>query len=232
MSDNKQEFDNYAQTYAELLKDPVRDAFAPGSAFFAERKWILLEHMLRSQGRDARQMSWLDVGCGQGDLLRLGAPSMHNVAGCDVSAEMLASCRDLPTRVQTDPLQIPYDDASFDLVTAVCVYHHVPAESRDQLTTEISRVLRPNGLFCIIEHNPFNPMTQLIVSRTPVDQDAHLLTAGKSARLIKRAGLREVAREYFLYLPESLYRKLPMMESILRRVPAGGQYALTGQKTA
>jgi hypothetical protein len=46
---------------------------------------------------------------------------------------------------------------------------------------EIQRVLRPGGVFSLIEHNPLNPVTRLIVSRTPVDGNAKLLTASGHA---------------------------------------------------
>jgi SAM-dependent methyltransferase len=105
------------------------------------------------------------------------------------------------------------------------VYHHVEAKDRAALSAEIGRVLRPKGTACIIEHNPFNPVTQLLVSRIPVDDDAHLLTAGTAHRLLREAGLASSETLYFLYFPETLYQKARKIESWLRRVPAGGQYA-------
>ena len=39
------------------------------------------------------------------------------------------------------------------------------------------RVVRPGGLLCIIEHNPFNPLTRLAVVRCEFDRDAVLLPA-------------------------------------------------------
>ena len=63
--------------------------------------------------------------------------------------------------VQQDPERLPYGTGEFDLVTAVCVYHHVTVDDmRHKLTAEIRRVLKPGGIFCIIEHNPLNPATQ------------------------------------------------------------------------
>src|SRR5205823_5259609 len=92
--------------------------------------------------------------------------------------------------LQPEPDRLPFGDASIDWVTAVCIYHHVPQPDRAALTTEARRVLRPGGIFAIIEHNPLNPAVQLIVRRTPVDEHAELLTAGCARRMARRAGFR------------------------------------------
>ncbi len=138
----------------------------------------------------------------------------------------------IETRVQADPLQIPFGDGEFDFVTAVCVYHHVVPEDRLALTREIRRVLRPNGIFCIIEHNPLNPVTRLIVSRTPVDADAILLKAGEARDLTRQAGFRTLQQDYFLYFPQSIYGVVGFLETALAKVPLGGQYALFTKKTS
>ena len=84
----------------------------------------------------------------------------------------------------------------------------------------------------MVEHNPFNPATQIIVRRTPVDAHAHLLTAGRAKRYMRECGFRHLACEYFLYLPEKLYGKAGFLESSLDRVPLGGQFAIFAEKPA
>ena len=91
-------------------------------------------------------------------------------------------------------------------------------------------MLRPGGVFCVIEHNPFNPVTRLIVERTPVDADAILLSVAEARRLAVAAGLLAVERNYFLYFPQALYRYLGGVEAALAKVPLGGQYALFSTK--
>jgi len=225
------EFDQYAAGYRALLHDPIRERFAPGSAFFAERKWLLLRAFLARRGVRIENARWLDVGCGQGDLLRLGKPSFAQVAGCDLSREMLAAAADLNVAVQPAPDSLPFPSGEFHLVTAVCVYHHVASdEMRRRLTAEIARVLKPGGFFCIMEHNPLNPATRLIVRRTPVDRDARLLRAAESRALAAGGGFRVLEREFFLYLPERLYRPAWFVEAWLKKLPLGGQYAVFAEK--
>jgi len=224
------EFDVYARRYSNLLKDSVRELFAPGSAFFLQRKWTLIRDFYRRQGRDPGGESWLDVGCGTGEFLRLGRPYFRGAVGCDVSEEMLAASSDLPVRHQTDPLSLPFDDAQFDFVTAVCVFHHIDPCQRPSILADFARVLKKGGVACIIEHNPYNPVTQLIVRRCAVDVNAKLLTAGLTRRLLSAARLEAVSTEYFLYLPEQIYNAAAPLEWLLAKTPLGGQYAVFGRK--
>ena len=119
------EFDSYAREYSELLRDPLRDRFATSPLFFHQRKWSVIQEFFESRGRSMHEASWLDIGCGQGELLRLGQSAFARVAGCDLSQEMLKASEGLEVRLQTTPISLPFDSESFDFVTAVCVYHHV-----------------------------------------------------------------------------------------------------------
>jgi SAM-dependent methyltransferase len=129
-------------------------------------------------------------------------------------------------RVQPGDGKIPFDNARFDFVTAVCVYHHVPPPLRKALTAEVRRVLKPGGLFAIVEHNPYNPVTRLIVSRTPVDAGAILLSSAETRSLLLHERFALDEQRYFLYFPERIYRKTGQLESALCWLPLGGQYAV------
>jgi SAM-dependent methyltransferase len=223
-------FDNYANDYAALIQDPIRDKFASGSQFFFKRKLEVICSFFKRAGIHQEQLDWLDVGCGQGDLLRLGRNSFKSVAGCDPSQGMLKSCEGLEVRHQQELEKLPFDDRAFDFITVVCVYHHVPLERRSMLTAEAVRVLRPGGMLCIIEHNPWNPVTKLIVSRTPVDADAQLLTAAETGRLLSQAGCEALETHFFLLFPERLHRFTKSLEDTFRAMPFGGQYAVFGRK--
>jgi SAM-dependent methyltransferase len=224
------EFDRYADNYRELVRDPIRDAFAAGPDFFHARKWWLLRDFLERRGAVTKDWRWLDIGSGKGELLRLGREAFAQVAGCDPSAAMIEGCSDLPVRLQENPLTLPFPDESFDFVTAVCVYHHVEPRDRGALTQEVRRVLTAGGVFAIIEHNPLNLATRLIVSRNPVDVNAKLLRAGEAERLLRGTGLTPFEKSYFLYVPERLYRRFGIVEDWLKRIPGGGQYAVFGSK--
>lgn len=225
----KPEFDQYSDCYEDLLKDPLRDRFTGGAdEFFHVRKRDLIRGYFHKRGVNTHAMAYLDLGCGKGELASLLSGDFGRTCGCDPSARMLRNLDGIETRVQQDPEVIPYPDASFDFVSAVCVYHHVPSPSRERLTAEVARVLKPGGTFAIIEHNPYNPVTRAIVSRTPVDADAVLLRPGGAKKLLRSQGFSVSGVEYFLYMPERLYRTIGALEAALRRVPLGGQYAAFG----
>jgi SAM-dependent methyltransferase len=219
-------FDAYASDYAALVRDPIREKFANSNKFFFERKVDVIRRFYRRIGKDTRTLTWLDVGCGQGDMLRVGQTYFRHALGCDVSEGMLSSCSGLQVRRQPSPEEIPFDNKSVDFVTAVCVYHHIPEDRRAAFTLELVRVLRPGGIFCIIEHNPFNPATRLIVSRTPVDADAHLLCARAAASLMYGAGAKVLAVRYFLLFPQLIHKYWSGLEDFLSTIPIGGQYAV------
>jgi SAM-dependent methyltransferase len=224
------EFDNYSASYKEMLKDPLCDSFAGSSDFFHVRKRDLIRAYFRKHRTDSKTLRYLDVGCGKGDLASLLVKDFAHVAGCDPSGEMLKGAQNLEVRVQEDPGKIPFDDGQFDFATAVCVYHHVPPPERAALTAEVARVLRPGGVFAIIEHNPWNPATRIIVKRSPVDQNAVLLSSVEARSLLQGAGLPVQEKQYFLYLPEGLYNRVGAAEGMFKWLPLGGQYTVFGQK--
>lgn len=226
------EFDDYSSSYEELRKDSLCAGFAGSTEFFYTRKRDLIRHFFHQRGVDSKKLSYLDVGCGKGELASLLFQDFAHVAGCDPSAGMLegADTR-LNFRRQKDPGKLPFDSGTFDFVTAVCVYHHVPLAERPALTGEIARVLRPGGIFAMIEHNPWNPATRIIVKRSPIDQDAILLNAREARRLMNNASLAPAGQKFFLYLPEPVYKATGGLENLFSQVPFGGQYSVFGQRS-
>ncbi len=219
-------FDAYADQYSELIRDPIRDQFASDSRFFFERKIEIIRSFFHRAGVPTEQLDWPDIGCGQGDLLRLGRRHFKSAAGCDPSKGMLDYCRDLDVRLQLSLDSLPFENGAFDFIPAVCVYHHVPPERRVAITAEAVRVLKPNGKFCIIEHNPLNPVTRVIVSRAPVDADARLLSSKQARFLLTSSGCEILETRFFLLFPERLHQFTRPFEDSLYRLPLGGQFAV------
>lgn len=95
----------------------------------------------------------LDAGCGKGRVaavIRKACPSAE-IIGLDISEELL---RCVPPGIETrrgSMLQMPFPDASFDLVYCVEALEH--AVRIDQAVEEMCRVLRPGGTLVIIDKN-------------------------------------------------------------------------------
>jgi SAM-dependent methyltransferase len=141
------------------------------------------------------------------------------------------AAKGIDARVQKEHLRLPFDGAQFDFVTAVCVFHHIPVDQRSSMVREMRRVLKRGGTAAIIEHNPYNPATRIIVSRTPVDADAVLLSASETCNLLRSSGFGIDAKNYFLLFPQSVYKGLYWLEKALTNVPLGGQYTVFARAT-
>ncbi len=220
------EFDQYAPAYTDLIEAPMRNHFTQDPLHFHRRKWLLLQRLVQRANVPIAKQRWHDVGCGRGELLELAGHRVAQPMGCDPSMEMISRSAAFRKVHQPTLSELPFDDGSVDLLTAVCVYHHVHGTDRISLSAEMRRVLAPGGLSCVIEHNPLNPITRAIVRRCPVDIDAELLRAPETSMLLLRAAFEATTVDYFLYFPERIFDRVGRAERILSMIPFGGQYAV------
>lgn len=96
----------------------------------------------------------LDVGCGSGQTmswLRRLLPGW-NAVGVDVALDGLHAARDGGGEhvLAASALELPFPDASFDLVITLDVLQHLPLNGGDVMALrEIRRVLRPEGVLFV-----------------------------------------------------------------------------------
>jgi SAM-dependent methyltransferase len=160
-------FDAYSESYESHVERSI-GFLGRGHDFYTRAKADrLIEQLARRLGAP-RTLRVLDVGCGIGETDRFLKDRLGALRGADVSAESVERARrdnpGIPYDV-IDGTTFPYADDSFDAAFAACVFHHVPPDQRLRLMEEIRRVLRPGGLMILFEHNPWQPLTRLEVSR-------------------------------------------------------------------
>jgi len=96
--------------------------------------------------------SLLDVGCGAGWSSYLLSEAGYQVVGIDLNAEAF-EC--LPSSnlslVQGSAMNLPFEDASFDVVASHQAIEHIPDPKTAIM--EMIRVLKPGGTLCIVGPN-------------------------------------------------------------------------------
>jgi len=119
--------------------------------WFAGRRRIIESFLERictelgpSPGLERSRPRILDIGCGTGANLEM-LSAFGAAEGVDVSPDALAFCRrrGLQNVHQGEAEHLPYEDGSFDLVTALDVVEHLDDDVRG--LSEMRRVLRPGG---------------------------------------------------------------------------------------
>ena len=127
----------YAVTYAE----------EETHWWFVGRRKVLeqfVEEALAGAKRNGAPPRILDVGCGTGKNLELLA-RFGRAEGVDISTDALEFCkaRGLTAVTQGEAERLPFDDGTFDLVTALDVVEHLDDDVAG--LREIHRVLKPGG---------------------------------------------------------------------------------------
>lgn len=94
----------------------------------------------------------LDIGCGGGILSEELASFSDSVCGIDISEASLATAKEHALEQnltinyqQAFAEKLPFPENSFNLITCCDVLEHV--DNVDQVIAEVSRVLRPGGIF-------------------------------------------------------------------------------------
>ncbi|MBX3510485.1 MAG: class I SAM-dependent methyltransferase [Hyphomonadaceae bacterium] len=130
-----------------------------GGAADAMRR-ITLGALARAfRGRDQRKLHLLDAASGNGRFLQqvLAAYPRLRVTGLDLSPAYCAEARTRlarwpQTEIVTGALeQAPFEDACFDAVSCIYLFHELPPRVRREAAREIARVLKPGGVFVLAD---------------------------------------------------------------------------------
>lgn len=144
-----------ARYYVATLKDDWTD-----EEFFASGEQTVSEEILTDmgnicQGKEAKQMRVIEIGCGAGRISRALARLFGEVHGVDVSGEMVAQAR---KALADTPNAFVYQNNGMDLTVvppglydfafSTIVFQHIPSrEVIYNYVREVNRLLRPGALF-------------------------------------------------------------------------------------
>lgn len=96
----------------------------------------------------------LDIGCGNGALLKEFAPSIGKGYGVDLSDSLLGFARKMHVNnphisfQKVDGPILPFEDNSIDIATSLLSFRYL---DWDPLMAELKRVLKPNGRMLIVD---------------------------------------------------------------------------------
>jgi glycosyltransferase 2 family protein len=199
----EEHFDNIAGEYLDQFAPHIWD-------LLLARKTALLCSALPAP-RPAS--TGLDLGCGLGRQAIALRERGYRVIGLDPAHNLLrhAQRAGLAT-VTASGLQLPVADASVDFVYTVGVLHHLVGPGwQEAACREVSRVLRPGGVFVIHETNPRNPLFRLYMGYLfpvlrSIDEGIERWIDAERWSEVDALQLERI--EYFTFLPDFLPRAL------------------------
>jgi SAM-dependent methyltransferase len=233
---NKNMFDQVSRDYDTIHNSSL----PPGvqSADFISQRAINVTRWILESCSD-HEFCFLDFGCGNGRMLKyllesdplrpLLKQGRLRLFGFDTSVESIHAAKNLigdnSVCLVSDWEKLP-GEIRFDFVISCQVFHHIHPNERGAVAKTLHRWMKPASRLIIWEHNPFNPITRLLVKICPFDGDAHLLTLNTTQLLFGKNSFSRIQHAYVNLLPPNWLRLngLVTIENKLLKLPVGTQY--------
>ncbi|GAQ77765.1 hypothetical protein KFL_000030430 [Klebsormidium nitens] len=151
---------------AQIYEHSTESLFFGAQDMMQRQALVPLHYFMR--GRDPARTSVLDVACGTGRFLTFlkdNYPAVRTY-GVDLSPNYLKTAEanmgyfekfDMKVNgsrifsraqfIQANAERLPFEDSSLDVVTCVYLFHELPPNARQAVAQEVSRVLKPGGIF-------------------------------------------------------------------------------------
>lgn len=147
---------NTIKQYNKIGKDYILGQ----KAFFSKREGEAIKFIKESLP-NLKGKKVLDIGCGNGQdvklLYFLGASEVY---GIDNSKFMIDEAKNNTQKPNNFSLgsfeKIPFKDNSFDVVVGRFSFHYL--KKFDKAYTELSKILKKNGLLVLVIHHPFRDL--------------------------------------------------------------------------
>lgn len=111
------------------------------------------------EGRDPAGLRFLDMGCGAGSFLQAvkdNFPKMH-VTALDLSPAYLSKARETLRGysaidfIEGNAEDTGLADQSFDIISAVYLFHELPPAARKRVVGEMARLIKPGGTLILTD---------------------------------------------------------------------------------
>ena len=161
----------------------------------------LFDQLLKGRYDNSKKV--LDVGCGQGRNLFYFLRNGYDVFGIDPNAQAVEAVKELSAALAPDnPLDnfvvcsaenLPYDDATFDLIVCSAVLHFAKdGQHFDTMLRAMFRVLKPGGYFFARLASDIG-IEKLV---KPVGNNRYLLPDGSERFLVNEQTLLKYTDEF------------------------------------
>lgn len=144
----------------------------------------------------------LDVGCGDGALVRMMTRRGAHVVGLECNPKQLAKARAKEaagdeTYVEGVGEDLPFEDASLDAVVYFNSLHHVTVAAQAEALAEAARVIRSGGTVYVAEPKAEGPNFRLVL---PIHDETEVRAAAYAAiKAAELAGLQEETELVYLH---------------------------------
>lgn len=241
-----------------MTRSLVQSQFGANAAAYATSEVHAAGESLKMLvGMSDPQPHWtgLDVATGAGHMALAFAPHVARMIASDITDEMLAETRALAlsrgvTNVETAKAsadRLPFDDATMDLVCCRLAAHHFASPAA--FVAESARVLKPGGVFALVDNVSPDSVTMPALSRADAREAAIIynqfeklrdpshgraLTVGEWDELIGDAGLKLTARRVVAKEMEfgAWVRRMQCTPETIARLSAMLEPAATGGRGA
>lgn len=146
----------------------------------------------------------LDLCCGSGQTTQFLVQRSQNVTGLDASPLSLERAKKNVSQaeyVEAFAESMPFADNNFDLVHTSVALHEMEPEQLRQIIKEVYRVLKPNGVFTLIDfHKPHNWFYQPGIALFLLLFETHTawqLLQTDLVEVLTEAGFKKCDRAYY-----------------------------------
>ena len=210
-------FDQYSNDYKHYISDSI-EKFDKDLSYYHQSKISITKDRAIQNPKNI-----LDFGCGVGTMI----PHMKKefkkskIYAFDESKDSLKALKKRYPFVSC--LKKIDGNLKFDLIFLSGVIHHIDEKIRKKILKKIYSSLSLNGRLIIFEHNPYNPLTNIVVKNCEFDRDAQLIKKKDLINICEDVSFKIDDSAYVYFFPTSM-KKFKVLEKYLEWFFLGAQY--------